>query len=145
LQSIWLARPRRLSRAPSFWRTAIACVSSPCTDLDFYNADDGESADVGPKLSRYPAISKYHGADAGYIAIYTHDAENALYSSGGDIYVAGFVRLRGYYAGRVFQPAGYERTGISAAAEFKALASRLFPNHKGGAWAGGDTGGLVSP
>jgi uncharacterized protein YecT (DUF1311 family) len=119
------------------------CVQSSCSDLDFYNTQDVAQPDRGPKLTRYPTISKYHGSDAGYIAVYTHDPANTLYPVGGNNYVAGFIRLRGHYEGRVFQPEGYENKDISADPNFKELTESLFPGHRGGTWAGGDTGGFI--
>jgi uncharacterized protein YecT (DUF1311 family) len=120
-----------------------ACVRSRCSDLDFYDTQDGDRPDRGPKLLRYPTVSRYHGPDAGYIAVYTHDDRNALYSVGGDIYVVGFIRLRGRYDGRIFEPEGYDGKDISADPDFKKLTDALFPGHEGGTWAGGDTGGFV--
>jgi uncharacterized protein YecT (DUF1311 family) len=119
------------------------CVDASCSDLDFYNAQDVATSSRGPTLSRYPTTSKYHGPDAGYVAVYTHDPANALYSSGGNVYVTGFIRLRGRYEGRIFRPMGYESADISAALEFKKLTETLFPGRRGGTWAGGDTGGFV--
>jgi hypothetical protein len=119
------------------------CVESSCSDLDFYNTQDVAQPDQGPKLARYPRTSKYHGPDAGYIAVYTHDPMNTLYPAGGNVYVAGFIRLRGHYEGRVFRPEGYETKDISADSDFKQLTESLFPGHRGGTWAGGDTGGFL--
>lgn len=119
------------------------CVKSRCSDLNFYNTQDAVSRDLGPKLVGYTAISKYHGPDAGFIAVYTHDANKALYPVGADIFVTGFIRLRGRYEGRVFQPKGYEAQDISAGPDFKKLTKALFPGRRGGTWAGGDTGGFV--
>jgi uncharacterized protein YecT (DUF1311 family) len=119
------------------------CVQSSCSDLDFYNTQDVAQPDRGPKVTQYPTISKYHGSDAGYIAVYTHDPANTLYPVGGNTYVAGFIRLRGHYEGRVFQPEGYETKDISADPNFRQLTESLFPGHHGGTWAGGDTGGFI--
>ena len=119
------------------------CVKSHCSKLDFYNTQDGGRRDLGPKLVGYSAISKYHGPDAGFVAVYTHDATKALYAVGGDIFVTGFIRLRGSYDGRLFQPEGDEAQDISADPDFKKLTKALFPGRRGGTWAGGDTGGFV--
>jgi uncharacterized protein YecT (DUF1311 family) len=121
------------------------CVLSRCSDLDFYNTQDGDVTDSGPTLRKYKSISRYHGSDAGYIAVYSHDDRDALYSVGGGIFVAGFIRLRGAYDGRIFQPMGYRGADISANRDFKALTNALFPGHDQGTWAGGDTGGFVEP
>jgi uncharacterized protein YecT (DUF1311 family) len=119
------------------------CVQSRCSDLDFYDTQDVDLLDRGPKLTRYKAISRYHGRDAGYIAVYTHDDANVLYPVGNGIYVAGFIRLRGHYDGRIFEPEGYGSRDIGADPDFKNLTNALFPGHTGGTWAGGDTGGFV--
>lgn len=120
------------------------CVKSHCSDLDFYNTQDGQRPDAGPKLvGCYRAISKYRGANAGFIAVYTHDQSKALFPVGSGIFVTGFIRLRGRYEGRVFQPKGYESRDISADQDFKRLTNSLFPKRHGGTWAGGDTGGFV--
>ncbi len=121
-----------------------ACVTAACSDLDFYNTPDGAAPDAGPTLIGYPAISRYHGSDAGYIAVYAHDGRNALYAIGNGMFVVGFVRLRGHYEGRIFRPDGYATADISADRDFKALTNSLFPGHPGGTWAGGDTGGFVT-
>ncbi len=121
-----------------------ACVLARCSDLNFYNTQDGHAPDRGPRLVGYPAISRYHGPDAGYIAVYTHDPRNVLYAIGNGLYVAGFIRLRGQYQGRIFRPDGYATADISADPHFKALTDALFPDHAGGTWAGGDTGGFVA-
>ena len=120
------------------------CVVASCSDLDFYNTQDGAAPDSGPRLVGYPAISRYHGPDAGYIAVYTHDDRNVLYPIGNGMFVAGFIRLRGRYEGRIFRPDGYATSDISADPDFKALTGSLFPGHPGGTWAGGDTGGFVT-
>jgi uncharacterized protein YecT (DUF1311 family) len=120
------------------------CVQASCSDLDFYDTQDVAQPDQGPRLTPYPAISKYHGKDAGYVAVYSHDPANTIYPVGGNTYVAGFIRLRGHYEGRIFQPTGYESKDISADPNFKALAESLFPGHRGGVWVGGDTGGFVA-
>lgn len=68
---------------------------------------------------------------------------NALYSRGGKVYVASFIRLRGHYEGRVFRSKGYESKDICADSNFTQSTESLFPGHRGGTWAGGDTGGFV--
>lgn len=88
-----------------------------------------------------PTVNKYTGDDGGYIAVYSRDEERSVYSVGDGIYVVGQIRLQGYYQGRIFQPKGYENQDISANQELKTLTKETFPGHKGGTWAGGDTGG----
>src|ERR1700742_2140576 len=50
-------------------RRYVDCVQSSCSDLDFFNTQDVAQPDRGPTLTRYPTVSKYHGSDAGYIAV----------------------------------------------------------------------------
>jgi hypothetical protein len=88
-----------------------------------------------------PTVNRYQGKDGGYIAIYSYNASQGVYSLGEGIYVIGQIRLQGKYIGRIFHPMGYEGEDISAAEEFKQLADETFPACQGDCWAGGDTGG----
>ncbi len=88
-----------------------------------------------------PTINRYQGNDGGYIAIYSRNASQGVYSVGGGIYVIGQIRLQGKYIGRIFHPLGYEEQDIRALEEFKRLADENFSVCQGGCWAGGDTGG----
>ncbi|MBD2485569.1 hypothetical protein [Planktothrix sp. FACHB-1365] len=85
-----------------------------------------------------PTVNQYKGADGGYVAFYSRDPANAVYSVGGGIYVLGQIRLKGRYIGRIFHPEGYLNQDISAVPEFKALCRKTFGVE---GWAGGDTGG----
>lgn len=85
-----------------------------------------------------PTVNQYKGADGGYVAFYSRDPANAVYSVGGGIYVVGQIRLKGRYIGRIFHPEGYLNQDISAVSEFKALCRQTFGVE---GWAGGDTGG----
>jgi hypothetical protein len=88
-----------------------------------------------------PTVNRYRGKDGGYIAIYSHNASQGVYSVGEGIYVIGQIRLQGKYIGRIFHPTGYEGQDISAVEEFKRLADETFSACQGDCWAGGDTGG----
>ncbi len=69
-----------------------------------------------------PTVNRYQGNDGGYIAIYSRNPSQGVYSVGDDIYVIGQIRLQGKYIGRILHPAGYEEQDISAVEEFKRLA-----------------------
>jgi hypothetical protein len=88
-----------------------------------------------------PTINSYQGNDGGYIAIYSRNISQGVYSVGDGIYVIGQIRLQGKYIGRIFHPTGYEEREISAAEELKQLADETFESCQGDCWTGGDTGG----
>jgi hypothetical protein len=89
-----------------------------------------------------PTFNHYTGADGGYVAIYTHNAERGVYGVGGDIYVVGQVRIQGTYAGRIFIPTGYKPgDNITQDPAILAICEEYFPEMKGEMWVGGDTGG----
>ena len=93
-----------------------------------------------------PVFRSYVGADGGYVAVYTHDREHAVYSVGDDIFVAGLIRVQGHYEGRIFYPTGYgEGDDITHDAAILALCDKYFPKLKGKDWVGGDTGGFNLP
>lgn len=89
-----------------------------------------------------PTVNLYKGAPGCYVACYSHQRENAVYSVGDNIYVMGQVRVAGKYTGRVCEPINFSGKDISANAFFKAMCTEKIeackPNH---CWAGGDTGG----
>ena len=106
----------------------------------------GEEGVINHPLSGYqehilPTVNSYPGKDGGYIAIYSYNSSQGVYSVGEGIYVIGQIRLQGKYIGRIFHPAGYEGQDISAAEDFKQLADETFDSCQGDCWAGGDTGG----
>lgn len=89
-----------------------------------------------------PTFNHYKGADGGYVAIYTHNAERGVYGVGGDIYVIGQVRIQGEYVGRIFIPVGYKPgDNITQDPAILAICEEYFPDMKGEMWVGGDTGG----
>ena len=90
-----------------------------------------------------PVFKPYTGSDGGYVAVYTHDQEHSVYSVGGDIYVAGLVRVQGHYIGRIFYPTGYgPGDDITHDAAILKLCNKFFPELNGEEWIGGDTGGF---
>lgn len=88
-----------------------------------------------------PEDFRVYVGEGGYIAIYSRNASQGVYSVGDDIYVIGQIRLQGKYIGRIFHPAGYEEQDVSAVDEFKRLADENFSGCQGDCCAGGDTGG----
>jgi hypothetical protein len=88
-----------------------------------------------------PTDSSFKDAPGCYVACYTHDANAGVYGVGGDIYVAGQVRVPGRYDARICVPSGYEGKDISRAQDFSALCAQKVAACGNGCWAGGDTGG----
>jgi hypothetical protein len=96
----------------------------------------------GPLQDRLPVFRPYTGPDGGYVAVYTHDRDHAVYSVSEDIYVAGLVRVPGRYVDRIFYPTGYgPGDDITHDAAILELCDRYFPELRGKEWIGGDTGG----
>lgn len=115
-----------------------ACVTrNPASNTAGNGNDDANARSL-------PVFKPYTGADGGFVAVYTHDREQAVYSVGDDIYVAGLVRVQGHYIGRIFYPTGYgPGDDITHDAAILKLCDRYFPQLKGRDWIGGDTGGFV--
>ncbi len=89
-----------------------------------------------------PTINLYKGNPGCYIACYSRQRENAIYSVGDNIYVLGQVRIAGKYNVRVCEPTNYAGKDISGDATFKAICTEKIEACKGAnCWAGGDTGG----
>lgn len=115
-------------------------VLDACVALNTARDTAGSSADQ----KSLPVFKPYTGADGGFVAVYTHDKEQAVYSVGDDIYVAGLVRVQGHYVGRIFYPTGYgPGDDITHDAAILKLCDKYFPQLKGRDWIGGDTGGFV--
>ena len=89
-----------------------------------------------------PTINHYAGKDGGYVAIYTRDSKEAVYSVGNGIYVAGQIRVKGRYIGRIFYPDGYAiGDDITRDPRILRLCHQYFPEFESDIWIGGDTGG----
>jgi hypothetical protein len=87
-------------------------------------------------------FNDYKGKDGGYIAIYTREKSEGIYSVGGDIYVAGMVRIKGQYIQNIFYPEGYnEGDDITQDKKILEICNQYFLNLKDKMWIGGDTGG----
>lgn len=91
-----------------------------------------------------PVYNLYTDTPGCYIAAYSHNENEGVYSVGGDIYVMGMVRVEGTYEGRVCQPASYENEDISSVEYFKEMFSEYISGCEGNTcWAGGDTSGFI--
>jgi hypothetical protein len=89
-----------------------------------------------------PTINLYKGAQGCYIACYSRQQENAVYSVGNNIYVLGQVRVAGKYNGRICEPTNYAGKDISADVTFKTICTeKVTTCANAQCWAGGDTGG----
>lgn len=89
-----------------------------------------------------PTNNLYEGSPGCYIACYSHQKENAVYSVGDNIYVLGQVRIAGKYAGRICEPTNFAGKDISADDIFKTICTEKIQQCEGNhCWAGGDTGG----
>lgn len=89
-----------------------------------------------------PTYNHYKGMDGGYVAIYTHDETQGVYSVGEGIYVVGQLRVPGEYVGRIFVPTGYAYgDDITQDANILSICHSYFPELEGRVWIGGDTGG----
>ena len=86
---------------------------------------------------RLPTANVYQGEPGCYMACYSHVAQGAVYSVGGDIYVMGQVRVPGQYEGRICRPTG----ASSSASQIAALCGRWISTCGDRCWGGGDTGG----
>ena len=120
---------------------SVSLVLGACATL-------GTESSAGPPtpddtVNGAPVFNAYTGADGGYVAVYTHDREHSVYSVGGNIYVAGLVRVQGHYEGRIFYPTGYgPGDDITHDPSILKLCDKYFPRLKGNDWIGGDTGGF---
>jgi hypothetical protein len=94
------------------------------------------------RLVRLPTHNHYLGPDGGYIAVYTRETHDTIYSVGDGVNVVGQIRVPGTYCGRIFYPAGYtEGDDITQDAQLLELCAIYFPQLQGNVWVGGDTGG----
>jgi hypothetical protein len=89
-----------------------------------------------------PTINLYKGSPGCYIACYSHQRDNSIYSVGDNIYVMGQVRVAGKYTGRICEPTNFAGKDISANDIFKTICTGKIEACKTAqCWAGGDTGG----
>lgn len=98
-----------------------------------------------PLDSYVPTVNDFTGFPGCYIAAYSHEKQNSVYSVGNDIYVLGRVRVSGTYQRGICQPKGYEGKDISGLDYFKELFDKKLPKvcRNKSCWAGGDTGVFV--
>ena len=97
----------------------------------------------GLEATILPTVNQFLDYPGCYVACYSGNQENSIYSVGGGIYVMGQVRVPGSYEGRICRPGDYETADISAASKFKALCAENLADACSGnsCWTGGDTGG----
>lgn len=88
-----------------------------------------------------PTNNDYKNNPGCYIACYSRDKSNGIYSVGDNIYVHGQVRVAGTYKGRMCVPTGYETKDISTEDSFKVQCAKISTCSNNQCWAGGDTGG----
>jgi len=106
------------------------------------------SQTMGFNATTLPTKNHYTGPNGGYVAIYTRNAENGIYTVGNGIYVIGQLRVEGKYEGRIFVPEGYQLgDDITQDQEILTICDKYFPHMSGKMWIGGDTGGWygISP
>lgn len=86
----------------------------------------------------------YKYKDGGYVAVYTKNESAGMYSVGGEIYVAGLIRVKGEYKkDGYFYPLGYKQgDDITQDKTLSKLAKKYLPRVKD-VWFGGDTQGFV--
>jgi hypothetical protein len=88
-----------------------------------------------------PTINLYKGNPGCYIACYSRQKDNAIYSIGDNIYVLGQVRIAGKYNINRCEPTNFAGKDISADATFKTICSEKIEACTGGhCWADGETG-----
>lgn len=90
-----------------------------------------------------PTANQFIGEPGCYVACYSRNPQQSVYSVGGGIHVMGQVRVPGSYDGKICRPQDYEQADISAEESFKQLCADNLPEVCEGnsCWAGGDTGG----
>ena len=88
-----------------------------------------------------PTINAYTKDDGCYVLVYSRDSQRSAYPAGDGNYVVGQIRVRGRYEGRICVPDGEDNADLRSDGELGRVANRLFPDHRGGVWVGGDTGG----
>jgi len=128
--------------------SAVAAPLSYLLPEDFTVYVSGNSVVNWPApgyvAKRLPTFNHYSKADGGYIAIYTHQPNGAVYPVTDDIYVIGQIRVKGNYQGRILVPQGYAMgDNITQDPELVRLAESYFPHFTGQLWVGGDTGGWL--
>ncbi|MCX7117779.1 MAG: hypothetical protein NTW94_07785 [Legionellales bacterium] len=124
-------------------------VSSPNQMLlpEFYTVYTNGTAVINQPAAGFeertlPTTNLYKGMPGCYIACYSHQKENAVYSVDEGVYVVGQVRVAGKYSGRVCEPTNFAGKDITNDPTFKALCTEKVAACAGNlCWAGGDTGG----
>ena len=98
----------------------------------------------GFEQKQLPVMNHFKGEPGGYVAVYTHEANNSVFSITKDIYVAGLVRLAGRYHKNLFIPFEANRsTQYSKNPRILDIVAQYFPELKGKCWVNGDTIGWL--
>ena len=98
--------------------------------------------EAGFTEKQLPTINLYKGYPGCYIACYSRQRDNAVYSVGDNIFVLGQVRIAGKYSARVCEPTNFAGKDISGEAVFKTICNDKIQACQGNrCWAGGDTAG----
>jgi hypothetical protein len=124
----------------------VTLLPEPAQTLQFSISQNSEPEQaILPEDFYVPTVNTFRGYPGCYIAAYSHNKRNSVYSVGDGIFVMGQVRVPGTYEGRICQPEGYEGEDISRLDEFKDLFDQELPHacRDRSCWAGGDTGGFV--
>jgi hypothetical protein len=102
---------------------------------------------LGTTPRTLPTINQYQEQDGCYVACYSRQSNNSVYTVGDGIYVMGLIRVQGSYSDRNCIPTGFEGQNISVKNYFVNLCETHLPKSCIGAicWAGPDTGGFGLP
>ena len=154
----------RLKKSEAFLQPNIQDLKATCSDCsnkslksyflpeDFKVYTKGTTVTKNPMSMMHgfeektlPTHNHYKGEDGGYVAIYTHDAENSIYPVSKTIFVAGMIRVKGEYQDGIFVPNGYkvQPNDFIKYPEIIEVCDKHFPELKGKMWLGGDTGGFL--
>lgn len=100
-------------------------------------------------VKKEKVFNHYKKSNGGYIAVYTRNKKHGMYSAGGNIYVAGLIRVMGKYKndGHFYPKRPWYKKPYSIGAnitqdkDLKKLAKKYLPEVTDG-WFGGDTRGF---
>ncbi len=87
-----------------------------------------------------PVLNDFLRTPGCYVACYSHNPDKSVYSVAANIYMIGYIRVRGNYIGKTCVPENYENTDIKGEKHFKELCSKSFSCIGNSCWADGTTG-----
>lgn len=87
-----------------------------------------------------PVLNDFLRAPGCYVACYSHNPDKSVFSVAENIYMIGYIRVRGSYIGKTCVPENYENTDIKGERHFKELCSKSFSCIGNSCWADGTTG-----